>query len=700
MNFKKMFFILLSIAFIAACSMVGTGDPDALSRSAAQQQQIMRYGDVLDLGTTLRNLEGNIDYRAALDARIKALAAQHNFTEAAAGSRSSADSAFTFDGGSKDFLGYDDLNGYYFKTFTLRAIGQTCEIWVANDLSFEDGREPQVVTQQQADRLRDEIDGNIYLKDTEFFGTPNSHYGSQSVLEAWGLVRPGYYTPDDGVERLIVLADNIRDESFYDPTYPFFIAGFYSSTYQDYFDRNIINLDTNNWAERLESTFFGTTAHELQHLIHDDNDPHEETWLNEGMSDFAEYICGYGHPMGHVNFFLDHPENSLVDWDDHYDAVTGPETLSDYGQAYLLQLYLYEQYGYLFTQTLAKSPLTGFDGVNRVLDDFETDIDFEEAFRRFSVAVAIDTDTVEEGIYNFRTIDLAINFESALQYDKDGVPAWGGDYKTFSIPTENIENIIFDGVELFPTPWKVVPDPLGGTGNVLWGNKGHERANGMVLTVNLTGLTTATLTFDNYIQIEEQWDFGIVQVSIDGGMTWQSLANGNTRSDIVANGYPDIMTKLPGFTGFYQGWVNEVFDLTPYAGQEIMINFMYMTDWGHNDPGWFVDNISIPEIGYINTGDNLADFISYDAATGNEVEYGVMLINKIRGTKEFQVYSVENFTVTDQELEDIDEVFSEGELSAVIWYASKNGRKGVVPYEYEVVTEDDDEDDDNRKKKA
>lgn len=693
MKLKKSVILVLAVLFAAACNMNTVGGYDSEARSAAQSTA-MRYGDVLDVGTMLRHLEQDETYRTRLDAQIRDLAANTDFDGEEGTGDGEGESGFTENYGTKLFLGYDDLNDYYFKSFTLRAIGATVEIWVADDLSFDDDRPAQVVTQEQVNLLRDEIDNNIYQKDTEFFGTPDSHYGDQALLEAWGYVDPGYYTPDDGVERLIVLADNIRDESFYDPEYPFFIAGFYSSTYEAYFDRNIINLDTNNWAERLESTFYGTTAHEFQHLIHDDNDPAEETWLNEGMSDFAEYLCGYGHPEGHINFFLDHPENSLVDWDDHYDAETGPETLADYGQAYLLQLYLYEQFGRDFTQSLATSPLSGFYGVDQTLAAFGAGIDFEEVFRRFSVAVAIDDLKIDGGIYGFDTIDVNVNFESALEYDKDGVPAWGGDYKTFSIPTKEIHNIVYDGAKVLPTPWMVVADPLGGTGNVFWGNEGDELKNGMVMTADLTSVSSATLTFDNFFEIEEQWDFGIVQVSDDGGETWTSLANGNTRDDIVDEGYPAIRDNLPGFTGYYDDWTGESFDLTPWAGKEIMINFMYMTDWGYNDAGWFIDNIAIPEIGYSSDGESLEGFISYDEAIGNKVKYGVMLINKKTSAghgkhhnkTEYQVCSVASFDLDEKTTELIQGMFSSGELSAIVWYASENGTKGVVPYEYDIIT--------------
>ena len=108
----------------------------------------------------------------------------------------------------------------------------------------------------------------------------------------------------------------------------------------------------------------------------------------------------------------------------------------------------------------------------------------------------------------------------------------------------------------------------------------------------------ATLKFDNYHDIEEQWDFGVVQVSTDDGETWNSLANENTRSDVVEEGYPKIKENVPGFTGTYEDWQEESFDLSEYAGQKVLVSFRYLTDWASNDTGWFIDNIEIPEIGF------------------------------------------------------------------------------------------------------
>lgn len=115
----------------------------------------------------------------------------------------------------------------------------------------------------------------------------------------------------------------------------------------------------------------------------------------------------------------------------------------------------------------------------------------------------------------------------------------------------------------------------------------------MVTDVDLTGKTSASLTFDAWYDIEEQWDFGFVQVSTDNGATWKSLGNEHTRSDVVAEGYPTIINSMPGFTGNSKGWQPQTFDLSAYAGQKIKLRLRYATDWGTSYIGFFADNIKV-----------------------------------------------------------------------------------------------------------
>ncbi|WP_423409211.1 immune inhibitor A domain-containing protein [Heyndrickxia sp. MSNUG] len=126
-----------------------------------------------------------------------------------------------------------------------------------------------------------------------------------------------------------------------------------------------------------------------------------------------------------------------------------------------------------------------------------------------------------------------------------------------------------------------------------WGGQQDEIDTNMVTTVDLTGKSSATLTFDAWYDIEEQWDFAFVQVSEDNGATWKSIGNANTRSDVVPEGYPTILNSMPGFTGNSNGWKAQSFDLAAYAGKKVQLRLRYATDWGTSNAGFYADNIKV-----------------------------------------------------------------------------------------------------------
>jgi hypothetical protein len=674
-----------------------TPTPTAKATTSAPEWNVERYGDRVDIDGVLNRLSEDESFLKKAEADLKKQAEKLNFSdEAESNSSESTDSTFTYDGGTKLFLDRD----LKFKEFTLRSVGENVEIWVANDLSFPEGdeRPAHVVTQEQVDKLRAEFDSNMYPVATDFFGTPDTLDGSNSPLPGMVGLPEGYY---EGSDKVIMLVDNIKDDGYYDSTYPFFVAGFFWQTLENYMDRNIITIDTNSWETRLENTFYATTIHELQHLIHADNDGAEESWLNEGMSTFSEFLGGYGHGEGSINFYLDHPENSLVNWDDHRSAETGPETIADYGQVYLFTLYMYDKYGQEFIRELAKSDLQGLESVDDMLKQFGEEEDFTKLYQNFITALALDDGT--GGTYDFESINLrelpinsegdlrgkTVDYEKASTFEKEGVPAWGGDFKQLDFQ-DKIRSIEFDGVDFLPVPWKSVTDPLGGDNQVLWANEGDELDSAIIFDADLSSVDSATLNFDNFIDIEEQWDFGVVQVSTDGGDTWTSLANENTRSDVVEEGYPKIKENLPGFTGHYEDWKQESFDLSEYAGQKVLISFRYLTDWGYNDSGWFVDNIEIPEIGYSNEGNSVEGFKSMAELKGEYVEYTVTFINERevgnkKGTKtKHKVVTVDPFNVTEEDALQLRQLFQNGKNYMITSYAAPVSDKNPVDFTYEV----------------
>jgi bacillopeptidase F (M6 metalloprotease family) len=111
--------------------------------------------------------------------------------------------------------------------------------------------------------------------------------------------------------------------------------------------------------------------------------------------------------------------------------------------------------------------------------------------------------------------------------------------------------------------------------------------------VDLSELEEATLQFRTWYDIEEGFDYGYVAVSTDSGRTWETLRGTTTTRDD-----PNDSNYGHGYTGKSDGWLRERVDLTPFAGQRILLRFWYITDPGLNRPGWLIDEIAIPEIGY------------------------------------------------------------------------------------------------------
>jgi hypothetical protein len=105
-----------------------------------------------------------------------------------------------------------------------------------------------------------------------------------------------------------------------------------------------------------------------------------------------------------------------------------------------------------------------------------------------------------------------------------------------------------------------------------------------------------TLTFKTWYDIENEWDFGFVQASTDGGATWSPLAGSITKhstnpnhSTAWQNSLGSATSTDAAITGSSGGWVDASFTLP--AGSNVLVRFAYFTDEGTLGQGWFVDDV-------------------------------------------------------------------------------------------------------------
>ena len=511
------------------------------------------------------------------------------------------------------------LYGDGWRNFTLKAIGGNAEIWLANDLSYPAGdpRPTPVVTDEQIDYILEEFNENIYPSNTNYFGFTNDRDGTGGLFHTLGY---DWYETDNP-QRVMILIFNIIDESYYDPEYPFFVAGFFWPTMtDDYADRNIIHIDSHDWANRIGPgvthpyDYEGTVTHEYEHAIHYDHDADEAAWVDEGMADLSGFFAGYGHASGHLAYYMVYHRTSLTNF---------AGGLEDYGKSYLFQLYLNENFGGpAFIKALVDEQANGIEGIENQLAAFGYGTSFDDIYRDWTLANYLDDPTLtgdSGGQLGYDTLDIpsgdtlgySIQWSIKNYYGSDNqgnlpIPRYWGGYKSGtvqypigSIPPYAPMYLTYKGVQPelisnFRGADSSGIEPYSGDYE-LYGGRATLLFNECTLAAPVSLGADAELSFWTWYEIEDLWDFGFVQISTDGGSTWTSLANDDTTSNHDPSAHPDVIANLPGFTGSSGGWVQETFDLSAYAGQSVLVRFLYVTDWATELTGFFVDEIAVTD---------------------------------------------------------------------------------------------------------
>jgi|GEM_PF-980535 len=103
----------------------------------------------------------------------------------------------------------------------------------------------------------------------------------------------------------------------------------------------------------------------------------------------------------------------------------------------------------------------------------------------------------------------------------------------------------------------------------------------------------ALMTCWHWYYIETNWDGGNVKVSTDGGGTWDILTPLAGYDGIASSSNSGIPGE-PCFTGYNNDfWQQELFDLSPYAGQEVIVRFHFGSDGSVYKAGWYLDDVTI-----------------------------------------------------------------------------------------------------------
>ncbi|WP_405095303.1 M14 family zinc carboxypeptidase [Micromonospora sp. NBC_01412] len=150
----------------------------------------------------------------------------------------------------------------------------------------------------------------------------------------------------------------------------------------------------------------------------------------------------------------------------------------------------------------------------------------------------------------------------------------------------------------------------------LYSGRADESYKRLTRTVDLTSAGSAQLRFFTSYDIEENWDFLTVEAHEVGSDDWTTLpdANGHTGTatgESCESGWAD---ELHPFLAHYQGpdcsptgstgswnaatgasggWQEFAVDLSAYAGRKVEVSISYVSDWGTQGLGVFLDDARV-----------------------------------------------------------------------------------------------------------
>ena len=144
------------------------------------------------------------------------------------------------------------------------------------------------------------------------------------------------------------------------------------------------------------------------------------------------------------------------------------------------------------------------------------------------------------------------------------------------------------------TSWSTVSDQTNsGTVAFFAPDNGTTGNANIDLAMEVTISDSTVLSFFHQFDTEENYDGGVLEISVDGGDSWVDLG-----SQMTQGGYNDnVLGSRDGWSGNSDGWIQTIVDLSTYEGQSAIIRFQMICDFSVAGVGWWIDDITLEKLG-------------------------------------------------------------------------------------------------------
>jgi len=279
------------------------------------------------------------------------------------------------------------------------------------------------------------------------------------------------------------------------------------------------------------------------------------------------------------------------------------------------------------------------------------------------------------GVGESRLLELEVTINDAIDFDEDFLDDLesGGD---------NWRQVQISGSHVWDLQSQYYYSPTNG-----WfiTNNNVTSETHLVLKDPLALTDSSELSFNHYFDLEDRYDFGLVDISIDGGENWIDLEdkftlNGyNNYTQFGHYAYSRYSTEI---TPNNNGFITSKADLSDYAGEVAIVRFRLLTDVNTARFGWILDDVGISNTNYAmpnfsNIRNNEYDF---DNQVTTPVIINQSMINHTVETTADTLITFLNNSIeyADVQANDIDADGPSDILTTTILEAASNGIAAVV----------------------
>ena len=311
-----------------------------------------------------------------------------------------------------------------------------------------------------------------------------------------------------------------------------------------------------------EQSFLSTLTHELTHLYQSQINSYSNSWIKEGTAELITNSVGLQRPL----------DSNIFSRPISLSTLNNPN-LQQYGYFTFFFLYLQDRFNPLNLYELLQHENKSIEGI---IDYLKTNHNYQNHSKDLLNEWGLEV--LNCIIENCSFYDDFINSTPVIELN---------DSQTIEMLPLSLQ--FYKILDSQNTSIQISTEILNENNDIWWSGNGDLIDNMITFEFEIKDLDNYSLYFDTYFDIEGQFDLVYLEISKDGGVSWEILstpAMNSQSSSFYALG--------PHYTNQIEDWINEEILIGNLnITDKLLVRFEYITDDSVNNKGFYIKDITL-----------------------------------------------------------------------------------------------------------